>query len=102
MTVMPPFVQSSAEIVHHEAVSSRYFLLRLKCPEIALRARPGQFVMLACAPDIGGSSEPLLPRPLALLDANPQSGNIEILYFVAGRGTEILRTVATGSNHTRL
>jgi dihydroorotate dehydrogenase electron transfer subunit len=102
MTAAPPFVQTIAEIVHHEPVSSRYFLLRLKCPEIAARARPGQFVMLACAPDIGGRSEPLLPRPLALLDANAQTGNIEILYFVAGRGTEILRATASGTRAARL
>jgi len=85
-----PFVQSEAVVTHHEAVSSRYFLLRLRCPEIARRAEPGQFVMLACAPDWNGSSEPLLPRPLAILDA--RGDEIELLYFVAGRGTEILRS----------
>ena len=85
-----PFVQSSAIATHHEAASSRYFLLRLKCPEVARRAKPGQFVMLACAPDWDGASEPLLPRPLAILDA--RGDEIELLYFVAGRGTEMLRS----------
>lgn len=85
------FVQAKAEVVFHEAVSSRYFLLRLKCAEIAHRAEPGQFVMLACAPD-GYGGEPLLPRPLAILDA--RGDEIELLYFVAGRGTEILRRTA--------
>ena len=102
MSAASPFVQTTAEIVHHEPVSSRYFLLRLKCPEIATRARSGQFVMLACAPDIGGRSEPLLPRPLALLDARAESGEIEILYFVAGRGTEILRATAEAASAARL
>src|SRR5882724_7887791 len=80
-----PFVQARATPLSHEAVSSRYFCLRLKCPEVARRAQPGQFVMLACAPDVGGHSEPLLPRPLAILDA--RGDEIELLYFVAGRGT---------------
>lgn len=90
-----PFVQSIAQVIHHEAVSSRYFCLRLSCPEIARRAQPGQFVMLACGEDIGGHCEPLLPRPLALLDA--RDGMIELLYFVSGRGTETLRSTAQQS-----
>ena len=89
------FVQSVAQAVHHEPVSSRYFLLRMSCPEIAKRAQPGQFVMLACGEDIGGHSEPLLPRPLALLDA--RDGQIELLYFVCGRGTETLRRTCESS-----
>ena len=88
-----PFVQALATVSKHEPVSSRYFLLRLKCGEVARRARPGQFVMLACAPDCDGGSEPLLPRPLAVLDA--RGDEIELLYFVSGRGTEILRRSAS-------
>ncbi|MCZ7647346.1 MAG: dihydroorotate dehydrogenase electron transfer subunit [Planctomycetota bacterium] len=88
-----PFVQTLAEPVAHEAVSSRYFLLTLRAPEIARRAQPGQFVMLACQPDASGL-DPLLPRPLAVLDADPGAGNIRLLYFVAGRGTGILRAFA--------
>ncbi|HYF51001.1 MAG TPA: hypothetical protein VEJ63_16430 [Planctomycetota bacterium] len=85
-----PFVQTESYVVHHEPVSSRYFLLRLRCPEVAKRSQPGQFVMLACTPDLGGSSgEPLLPRPLAILDA--RGDEIELLYFVAGKGTALLK-----------
>jgi dihydroorotate dehydrogenase electron transfer subunit len=89
------FLQTRAQITAHEPASSRYFLLRLRCPEIARRAQPGQFVMLACAPDTSaGNGEPLLPRPLAILDA--RGDEIELLYFVAGRGTEILHRHAVG------
>ena len=95
------FVQSEAAVTHHSAASSRYFLLRLRCPEVAERARPGQFVMLACAPDCGGFGEPLLPRPLAIMDA--RGGEIELLYFVAGRGTEILkRSAENGAGRLRI
>ncbi len=95
-----PFLQTTAAVTHHEAVSSRYFLLRLRCAEIARRAQPGQFVMLACAPDCGGHGEPLLPRPLAILDA--RGGEIELLYFVAGRGTEILHATASSRGSAAL
>jgi dihydroorotate dehydrogenase electron transfer subunit len=83
-----PFVQSVARVVAQEPASSRYFLLRLHCPEIAARAKPGQFVMLACSPDQTGAAGPLLPRPLAILSA--QGPHIELLYFVAGKGTAAL------------
>ncbi len=58
--------------------------------------------MLACSEDGNGYSEPLLPRPLAILDA--RGDEIELLYFVSGRGTQTLqRTVvaslARGSQH---
>ena len=89
------FVQTTATVTFHEPASARYFLLRLRCPEIARRAQPGQFVMIACAPDLGGRSEPLLPRPLAILDA--RGDEIELLYFVAGFGTEVLRATAESS-----
>jgi dihydroorotate dehydrogenase electron transfer subunit len=94
------FVQTTATVTRHEPASARYFLLRLRCPEIARRALPGQFVMIACAPDIGGRSEPLLPRPLAILDA--RGDEIELLYFVAGFGTEILRATAEASQPREL
>src|SRR4051812_6892885 len=91
----PPFVQTLASVTHQSPASSRYFLLRLHCPEIARLALPGQFVMIACAPDVNGMSEPLLPRPLAILDA--RGDEIELLYFVSGYGTEILRRSALSS-----
>ncbi|MBI3830903.1 MAG: dihydroorotate dehydrogenase electron transfer subunit [Planctomycetes bacterium] len=91
----PRFVQETAEAFAHEPVSSRYFRLRLKSPGVARCAQPGQFVMLACRPDDPLNTDPLLPRPLAVLDADPAAGTIELLYFVAGRGTALLRDAAT-------
>ena len=98
---LPPFVQTDAVVTHHEPVSSRYHLLRLRCEPIARSALPGQFVMIACTPDVGGYSEPLLPRPLAILDA--RGDEIELLYFVSGRGTDILkRSVSNGPAKLRI
>ncbi len=89
------FVQERARILSQQSVSTRYFLLRLHAPEIAKRAQPGQFVMLSCVPEQSSSCDPLLPRPLALLDANTAEGSISLLYFVAGRGTHLLNDLAT-------
>lgn len=101
-----PFVQESALIAAHETASERYYRLVLESPGVAARASPGQFVLLACRPDDRGETDPLLPRPMALLGATPQTGRIELLYYVAGRGTELLRQTAeeavTGGRQTRL
>lgn len=85
------FVQALANVRAHRPVSERYFHLVLHCPEVARRSSPGQFALLACHPVTAGAADPLLPRPLAMLDANPDTGTIEFLYFVAGRGTNLLK-----------
>ena len=86
------FVQTVARVSAQAPASARYHHLRLHCPEIARRAQPGQFVMLACGPESAGAGATLLPRPLALLDA--QGDEISLLYFVAGAGTARLNGVA--------
>jgi len=58
-------------------------ILRLRCPEIAQAARPGQFVMLDCASDHS------LRRPLSV----HQTDSDEVIFYFtarAGRGTEWL------------
>lgn len=88
------FVQAQARIRAHRPVSARYYQLTLHCPAVARRASPGQFVLLACQSGtygVTGAFDPLLPRPLAIMDADPETGLIEFLYFVAGRGTNLLR-----------
>lgn len=86
-----PFVQEYATVAAHAPVSSRYYHLTLQAPGVARRAQPGQFVMLAALPDDPLHTDPLLPRPFAVLDAQPAAGTFELLYFVAGRGTQALR-----------
>jgi dihydroorotate dehydrogenase electron transfer subunit len=97
----PAFVQAAAEVAGQEAVSSRYYRLLLRCPAVARVAQPGQFVLVACQPDAPGACDPLLPRPMALLDADPRSGILQFLYFVAGRGTELLQKTAASAHGGR-
>lgn len=86
-----PFVQALAEVRSHRPASQRYFHLILHCPEVARRSLPGQFALLSCQSVTAAAADPFLPRPLAMLDADPEAGTLEFLYFVAGRGTEVLR-----------
>jgi dihydroorotate dehydrogenase electron transfer subunit len=97
------FVQALAEVRAHRPASERYFHLVLHCPEVARRSSPGQFALLACQSATVSAADPLLPRPLAMLDADPNAGTIEFLYFVAGRGTNLLKdTVDRAGQNTQL
>lgn len=64
----------------------------LLCPEIAYSVRPGQFVMI----QIDRRLDPLLRRPFSVYKT--RSDQIEIVYQIAGRGTELLSTRSTGEN----
>ncbi|HEX7022165.1 MAG TPA: FAD-binding oxidoreductase, partial [Trueperaceae bacterium] len=66
--------------------------LVLQAPHIAATACPGQFVALAL-PGV----EPLLPRPFDLHYADPETGQIEIVFRVKGRGTQLLAALPQSS-----
>lgn len=68
----------------NEALPGGHYLLRLTAPDIAARARPGQFVHLRCGPDLP------MRRPLSILRALPHGGQIELLYKAVGAGTRQL------------
>lgn len=65
-------------------------LLRLYTPELARTARPGQAVMVRCAP--AGNSDPLLRRSLFLAGANPSEGSVDLLISPEERGLVWLAT----------
>ncbi len=73
-----------ATIDANEALPGGHYLLRLTAPDIAARARPGQFVHLRCGPDLP------MRRPLSILRTAPHSGQIELLYKAVGVGTRQL------------
>jgi dihydroorotate dehydrogenase electron transfer subunit len=66
------------------------FHLKVKVPAIASLARPGQFAMLGCGPDL------LLRRPFSFHDANSETGEVSFLYAVVGRGTHWLSRLKPG------
>jgi len=115
--------QVLAPVVSNAEVAQGTYLLRLHVPEIAAHARPGQFVHVRCAPvwarptnpdrpspqpspiadafakGEGVSSlawDPLLRRPLSIMRTHRESGEIEILYDVVGRGTALLSRARPG------
>jgi len=73
-------------VVRNEEVAPGCRLLCLEAPEIAAGAAPGQFMHLLCA----GGQDPILRRPLSIHYADRESGQVYILYRVAGKGTALL------------
>lgn len=81
----------SAFIVDRHSLGDDVVLLRLRAPEIARHARPGQFLLVRPT----GSMDPLLARPLAV--TNVQDDDVEICFHVVGRGTQILAGLNPGA-----
>lgn len=82
-----------AEVLASTQVAADTYCLRLRAPEIAPAARPGQFVMLG--PLEEGSQDPFLPRPFSIhrVDA---AGDLEILYARVGRLTQDMTRLEPG------
>ena len=82
--------QTKAKVVKNLAASSDYYKMVLEAPRIAASAVPGQFINIR----VSDKYEPLLRRPLSIhrviSDKSEVVSQIEILYKIVGRGTEIL------------
>jgi dihydroorotate dehydrogenase electron transfer subunit len=69
-----------------------YQLLKIAAPRTAEAAKPGQFVMVRILPAL----DPLLRRPLGILDARPPY--IWLYYQVLGSGTRLLAAQRPGDS----
>lgn len=81
----------AAEVVRQDDLGAGVFRIRLLAPEIAGVMRPGQFVMITCAPTGG----PILRRPFSIQRAT--DGQIDLLYRVVGLGTRSLSALRPGA-----
>ncbi|MFG0288378.1 MAG: dihydroorotate dehydrogenase electron transfer subunit [Rhodopirellula sp. JB044] len=84
-------------LVVNEAVAENTFLLRVSAPEIAAKAKPGQFVMIRLA----GVNAPLIGRAFAIYDIhNDDSGSpdsIDLIYLRKGALTLPLSASPVGT-----
>lgn len=76
--------QLKTKILENKKVAVSFYKMRIEAPYIAKNAKPGQFIEVRCS-DTNG---PFLRRPLSV--HRILKNEIEILYEVAGRGTELL------------
>jgi dihydroorotate dehydrogenase electron transfer subunit len=83
-------VRASCEVLARRREGS-YWLLSFSSPEIAERARPGQFVNVAV-----GAQGALLRRPFSIARVSRQgafAGTVDVVFDAHGPGTEWLTTV---------
>lgn len=89
-------VQVRGQVVAQTELAHGTWRLRVACPPLAERIRPGQFFMVR----FPGRNDPLLGRPFALYDVRPgANGNpehVEFVYHVIGKVTGLLSQVAVG------
>jgi dihydroorotate dehydrogenase electron transfer subunit len=74
------------KILSRKEVAPNIYLMKLKTPEIAQDALPGQFIHIRCSKD----NYPLLRRPLSIHRIDREKGEIFILLQVMGEGTKLL------------
>jgi dihydroorotate dehydrogenase electron transfer subunit len=86
---LEPKVDVSAEVLRNVRIAPNAHALDLRCPDLAPRLGPGQFVQVRVSP----GHDPFLRRPFSIADHVREDGEptgIRILYVVVGRGTAIM------------
>lgn len=88
--------QTEAKLIRTEQLAATIFRLTFEAPEIAMAARPGQFVMLSATSGL----DPLLRRPFSI---HQVSGGVDlqVLFKVLGKGTSYLSRLKPG-DHTSI
>jgi dihydroorotate dehydrogenase electron transfer subunit len=90
----PEATWDDAEVVAHEVIGGRYHCLVLRSPGMAARANAGQFVMITVPS--GPADRLLLPRPMAIHRRRKATGDLEVIFNIVGRGTDVLASVTAG------
>ncbi len=83
--------QETATIRSQEQIAQGIYRMYLETEHIAAEAVPGQFVSVYCH-----DASRLLPRPISICDADPQTGLLCLVYRVAGAGTREFSTWKAG------
>ncbi len=79
-----------AEVLAHECHAGEQYVLRVRAPQIAARARAGSFVHIQC------DTQRPLRRPISIMRVDAQAGTVDFLYKVLGEGTRLLSSRCVG------
>ena len=84
-------LKMTAAVVSQEQLAEGIYDLRLQADEIASQAAAGQFVSV-----YSKDGSRLLPRPISLCGIDKESGQLRLVYRVAGAGTEEFSALKAG------
>ncbi len=79
-------ILTKGKIIEQINLNNNYYRIKIKAPQIAKEAKPGQFVMLSK----WKINELFLKRPFSFCNIEPNLGTFDILYKNVGKGTQIL------------
>ncbi len=85
-------IKMTANIIRQEMIGTDIFSMIIEAKEIAVQAKPGQFVDLYSA---DGSK--LLPRPISLCEIDREAGTLRLVYRIAGKGTAEFSKLVAGN-----
>lgn len=85
-------VSKNVEIVKKEQLKNDIFKFAIKSEEMASLAMPGQFLEIRVNDDI----EPFLRRPISIYNIDKEKSELEFIFQVKGKGTEILAQKEVG------
>ncbi len=85
-------VKVNCELLRKNELVAGIFKYTVKAPEIANEAKPGQFLEIK----VSETGEPYLRRPISIYNINKELGEIEFIFQVKGRGTELLSKIEVG------
>lgn len=81
-------MENQARILSNANIAKDIYLMELECPEIASKAKPGQFVQVA----LEGY---FLRRPISI--STTSSSTITLVYKIMGAGTDLMHTLQPGT-----
>lgn len=80
------------QVVKNTMIAPSMYKMAFVSKSIASNAKPGQFVHIK----VPGDHSLLLRRPISIHDVQTQTGMVEIVYQVVGKGTRILSGINAG------
>ena len=83
----------NGEIIFNRELNAGYFHVSFYAPEIAAKARAGQFVHVK----IANLRDRILRRPFSIENADPATGAVDVVYKVVGEGTAVLAECKSGT-----
>ena len=85
-------VKVLAELMLKEKLIEGIYKFSVKAPQIAETAKPGQFLEIK----VSKTGEPFLRRPISIFNIYKETGVVEFIFQVKGKGTELLAEVEEG------
>lgn len=85
-------VKVNCKLLKKEELVSGIYKYTVEAPEIAKLAKPGQFLEIK----VSETGEPFLRRPISIYNINKDLGEVEFIFQVKGRGTELLSKIELG------